>query len=65
MARTIDIASWKRRQHFEFFRHYEQPFWSLCAEVDVSRLLRLCLQPQGPSYFLASFYLSLVAANET
>lgn len=65
MAKQIDIASWKRRQHFELFRHYEQPFFNVCAEVEVSRLVRDCRRAEGPSFFLASFYLSLVAANQT
>jgi chloramphenicol O-acetyltransferase type A len=35
----LDLASWKRRQHFEFFRHYEKPWFNICADVDVTALL--------------------------
>lgn len=59
----IDLETWKRREHFQFFRGYEQPFWNVTAEVDVTALLERCRQPGGPSFFLAALYLSLKAAN--
>ena len=59
----LDVAGWKRREHFEFFRHYERPWFNLCADVDVTALLERCREPGGPSFFLASLWLSLVAAN--
>jgi chloramphenicol O-acetyltransferase type A len=64
MPQPIDIDNWHRRHHFEFFKDYEIPFFSLCAEVDVTRLYIWSRQEGGPSFFLASFYLSLQAANE-
>ncbi len=64
MFKQIDLKTWKRRQQFELFRHYEQPFFNICAEVDVSQVVRACRGADGPSFFLASLYLSLVAANE-
>ena len=60
----LDLESWKRRQHFEFFRHYERPWFNICADVDVTRLVSRCGEPDGPSFFLASLWLSLLAANE-
>lgn len=59
----LDLAGWKRRRHFEFFRHYERPWFNLCADVDVTALVARCAEPGGPSFFLASLWLSLVAAN--
>jgi len=64
MPRPLDLDRWKRRQHFEFYRGYEQPFFNLCAEVDVSALAEACAAPGGPSFFIATLYLSLAAANE-
>ena len=60
---TLDLASWKRRQHFDFFRRYEKPWFNLCADVDVTALAARCAEPGGPSFFLASLWTSLVAAN--
>lgn len=64
MPHELDFSTWPRRQHFDLFRGYEQPFFNLCAEVDVTRLAELCAAPAGPSFFLASLFLSLSAANE-
>lgn len=63
MGRTIDLAKWKRAQHYAFYKGFQQPFFSVCADVDVSALHRACQAPGGPSFFLASLFLSLQAAN--
>ena len=62
-GRILDLDSWKRRQHFEFFRHYEKTWFNICADVDVTALVAHCAEPDGPSFFLASLWLSLEAAN--
>jgi chloramphenicol O-acetyltransferase type A len=59
----LDREGWKRRQHFEFFRRYEKPWFNICADVDVTALVARCAAPDGPSFFLASLWLSLAAAN--
>jgi len=61
--KVLDLANWKRRQHFEFFRHYAKPWFNICADVDVTALVARCAEPGGPSFFLASLWLSLLAAN--
>jgi len=60
----LDLDTWSRREHFRFFRSYDNPFFNLCAEVDVSKLAEACRAPGGPSFFAASLYLSLRAAND-
>lgn len=64
MPQPLDIDNWHRRHHFEFFKDYDLPFFNLCADVDVSNLYEWSKEAGGPSFFLASFYLSLRAANE-
>jgi len=64
MPQPLDIDNWHRRHHFEFFKDYDLPFFNLCADVDVSKLYGWSKEEGGPSFFLASFYLSLQAANE-
>ncbi len=63
MPRFIDLDGWKRKQHFDFFRSYEQPFFNLCTDLDVTDLLAWCRREEAPSFFLASLYCSLSAAN--
>jgi chloramphenicol O-acetyltransferase type A len=60
----LDLDTWSRREHFRFFRGYDNPFFNLCADVDVSRVAEACRAPGGPSFFVASLYLSLRAVND-
>ena len=64
--RPLDLETWPRRAHFEFFRRYEMPFWNVTAEVDVTELVERCRHSEGAagSFFLASLHASLAAANE-
>ncbi len=62
--RRLDITTWSRRDHFAFYRGYDNPYFSLCAPVDVTRLLERCRSEGGPSFFLASLWSSLTAINE-
>lgn len=60
----VDLSTWPRRQHFELFRAYEHPWFNLCADVDVTALYAWCAGEGRPTFFAASLWLSLAAANE-
>ena len=62
--RRLDLSTWNRREHFAFYRGYDNPYFNLCAPVDVTRLLERCRSEEGPSFFLASLWASLTAVNE-
>jgi chloramphenicol O-acetyltransferase type A len=64
-GRALDLRRWKRREHFLLFRKYQQPFFSVGVDVDVTSLWARTHTPGGPSFFLLSLYLMLKAANET
>lgn len=63
MPQTLDLATWPRREHFEFFRRFDNPYFNLCADLDVTALVACCRRDGGPSFFAASVYLALLAAN--
>ena len=65
MGHAIDLATWKRREHYRHFRGYRQPFFSVCVNVDATRLWRLSRAQDGPPFFLTSLFLMLRAANAT
>src|SRR4029453_6482156 len=65
MGHAIDLATWKRRQHYQHFRGYRQPFFSVCVNMDATRLWRLSRPHGGPPFFLTSLFLMLRAANAT
>lgn len=58
----IDLAGWKRREHFEHFRNLDQPFWSLVVDVDCS-IAASAARSRGCSFFLLYLHASLQAAN--
>ena len=63
MFREVDIDAWERKSTYEFFLDYEDPFFNIAANLDVTRLHRFC-KDNGLAYSLAALFLSLQAANE-
>jgi chloramphenicol O-acetyltransferase type A len=63
-GQPIDIQTWKRREHFELYRRFANPFFNVCVEVDATQVWESSQSPRGPSFFLASVFLALRAAND-
>ncbi len=57
-----DIEQWPRRNQFQFFRTYEDPFFQLCGNIEVTRLYQYAKEQQL-SYSLSCLYFALAAAN--
>jgi chloramphenicol O-acetyltransferase type A len=64
VGHLVDPKNWKRREHYELFRKYERPFFSVTVEVDVTRVWNRRRRPSGPSFFLTSLFLMLRTVNE-
>lgn len=64
MSRFIDLEQWPRRAAFEFFRVYDNPYFNVCAPLEVTSLVELSRSAENISFSLASLYLALRAANE-
>lgn len=64
MSGLIDLSTWKRRDHYVWFRNYEQPFFSVTVDVDVTTVWNASRKRGTPSFFLTSVFLMLKAANE-
>ena len=65
MSGFVDLDTWKRREHFAIYNQLANPFWSVCTEVDVTRLRTLCQEATTFSFSIAAIYAALAAANET
>jgi len=65
MGRFIDLERWKRREHYRLFRGMPNPWFSICMDVDVTRLWEHSREPGGPSFFLAALFVVMRAANDT
>ncbi|GAA4354472.1 chloramphenicol acetyltransferase [Hymenobacter saemangeumensis] len=62
MKQLIDLATWPRREHYEFFSAFEEPFFGLQAEVDCSAALAEAKR-LGVPFFLYYLHCTLLAAN--
>ena len=58
----VDIEAWERRDHYLFFKDFENPFFNICADVDITRTLYFTRDNQL-SFFVAALYLSVKTAN--
>jgi chloramphenicol O-acetyltransferase type A len=64
MAEYLDVTSWARRDLFEFFRGYDNPYFNVCTRLDVTELLALLRNRPGVSVSLTYHYFALRVANE-
>jgi chloramphenicol O-acetyltransferase type A len=63
MKHEIDLATWKRREHFEVFRNFDEPLFGITVRVECSAAYKRAKEA-GYSFSLYYLYLSLKAANE-
>jgi chloramphenicol O-acetyltransferase type A len=64
MDHYLDFENWSRRELFEFFIAYSNPYFNVCANVDVTRLLALVREQPQVKMSLAVHYFALRVANE-
>lgn len=62
MKKLIEMDTWARKDHFNFFRQFDEPFFGLTAEVDCTKAYEAC-KARECSFFLYYLHKSLVAAN--
>lgn len=63
MPRFLDLENWPRRDVFQFFLHFDKPYFNICVQLDVTKLLALRSRANF-SPFLAYHYLALRMLNE-
>ncbi len=64
MPHYLDVASWARRDTFEFFLHFDKPYFNVCTTLDVTNLLEFLKSRPGYSVSLAYHYFAVRAGNE-
>ena len=62
MRKIIDLETYPRRSHYEFFKAMAYPYVGLTANVEVTRLVQYAKDHQG-STFLACLWAAANAAN--
>lgn len=61
---AIDTERWSRRDHFRFFRAFERPHFSVCAEADVTRTWEWSREKGKGAFTIAVLWALLRAVNE-
>ena len=64
MPRYLDLETWPRRDLFEFYRHFDKPYFNVCTRLDVTNLLSALSARKDISVSLAYHYFALRTANE-
>lgn len=62
MNRELDINSWERKEHFYFFKSFDEPFFGVTVELDCTNAYQYC-KDNGLSFFLYYLHKSVKAAN--
>lgn len=60
----VDIDSWSRKEHFQFFESFDDPTFSLTIELDVTGLATHA-EVTGDSLFLCYLHATMSAVNTT
>lgn len=62
MRKKVDLATWNRKEHFEFFSSMEEPFYGITSVVDCTQAYATAKQLQVP-FFTYYLHKTLVAVN--
>lgn len=60
--KTIPLEGWARKEHYQFFRDFDYPYFSLCADIDISVFLPL-IKEENISFTASMMYLIARVAN--
>jgi chloramphenicol O-acetyltransferase type A len=58
----LDIEKWPRKEHFHFFRQFEEPFFGATVEIDCTRAYENSKKLDS-SFFIYYLHKTLVAVN--
>lgn len=60
--KILDQSSWKRKEHFDFFRKYDEPFFGIVTEIDCTKAYQISKEKKQ-SFFAYYLHKSLLAVN--
>ena len=62
--KTIDMDTFPRRKHFEYFCSMQYPYVGTTCNIDVAELVRFCRERRY-SFYLTFLHLTALAADDT
>ncbi len=63
MKQKIDISTWNRKEHFEFFCTFEEPFFSITTPIDMTVAYEEAKAMQIP-FFVYYLHKTIAAVNQ-
>jgi len=63
MKQTIDLATWNRKEHFEFFSTFEEPFFGITTPIDMTIAYKKAKAKQVP-FFVYYLHKTIAAVNQ-
>ena len=63
MKQKIDITTWNRKEHFEFFSKFEEPFFGTTIQFDCTKAYHKAKE-LGVSFFVYYLHKTIVAVNK-
>lgn len=62
MKTLLDLENWNRKEHYLFFKQFEEPFFGLTIEIDCTKAYATAKE-LGTSFFVYYLHKTLVAVN--
>lgn len=62
MKTYIDIENWNRKEHFYHYINFEDPYFGITTNIDITNLYNVAKQ-KGESVFIHYFYQVMLACN--
>lgn len=62
MKQLFDLENWPRKDHFNFFNRFEEPFFGVVVDIDCTIAYHKC-KKEGTGFFLYYLHQALTAAN--
>ncbi len=59
----LDLNNWARKEHFDFFHSFEEPYYGVTVTIDCTAAYRF-VKARGISFFLYSLYQTLAASQQ-
>jgi len=64
MYKQLDMQNWKRREHFDLFSRFDEPFFGIVAEIDCTNAYTFCKSKSIP-FYLYYHHQAILAVNLT
>ena len=61
--KEFDVENWNRKNQYNFFKNYQDPFFNITANLEVTSLYNYCKKNQL-SFSLACIYVAIKSINE-